>query len=198
MPARAAQPAGTRGTSRGAYEAALQPARDPASRWRVRLHLRAGGCDLRDLDRDGQEPGQSCTHAARGAARPRQRQQVRSGPHDANCFDHGRTGLIGRRTFADEFSYERSRQGRRSRRGRQLRRLPLEPRDVQRASFGSDLPSTRGPDRFNYAMPKRQPFMEGHTVRTVGHHVMTAAVRLWGATRLWSATGRGRAIKRTE
>jgi RNA polymerase sigma factor (sigma-70 family) len=69
--------------------------RGPASRWRVGLHLRAGGCDLRDLGRDGQEPGQSCTHAARGAARPRQRRQVRSGPHDAGCFGDGRTGLIG-------------------------------------------------------------------------------------------------------
>jgi hypothetical protein len=126
--ARAVQPAGTRGSSRGAYEAALQPARAPASCWRVGLHLRAGGCDLRDLGRGGQEPDQSRTHAARGAARHRQRRRVRSGPHNAGCFDHGRTGLIGRRAFADDEVAKGDRN--RSRRGRQLRRRPLELRDV--------------------------------------------------------------------
>ena len=37
--------------------------------------------------RDDQEPGPSCTHAALGAARHRQRREVRSGPHDACYFD---------------------------------------------------------------------------------------------------------------
>ena len=68
----------------------------PASRRRVGILLRGGGCDLRDRGRDHQEPGQSCTHAALGAARHRQRRQVRSGPHDACYSDRGRARLIGR------------------------------------------------------------------------------------------------------
>jgi RNA polymerase sigma-70 factor, ECF subfamily len=85
--------------------------------------------------------------AAPGAARHRQRRPVRSGPHNAGCFDHGRTGLIGRRAFADDEVAKGARN--RSRRGRQLRRLPLELRDVSAHLLA------RGPDRFNYSIRVR-------------------------------------------
>ena len=47
---------------------------------------------------DGQEPGQSCTHSARGAAFHRRRPRVRAGPRDACCLDRGGAQLIRQRT----------------------------------------------------------------------------------------------------
>ena len=47
---------------------AAQPARSRAPCWRVGLLLRGSSYDLQDRGRDDQEPGQSCTHEALGAA----------------------------------------------------------------------------------------------------------------------------------
>src|SRR2546430_13302806 len=88
------QPRGIRGIPRGAREAAVRPARGPASRRRVGCLLRGGGCDLRERGRHDQEPGQSRAHAALEAPLHRQRRQVQAGSHDACRSERGRARLI--------------------------------------------------------------------------------------------------------